>query len=166
VCWDGRESHRVVAIRNCGCDFGIIHTHLQKYYRTGCLVQSKSDQIEQEFPWQTFPHFYCPCQWGLAATSQFLTVTWLRGLISHKNTFLLCFCLMLVLEFEPLALTVSITQLKLGDSGPALTARSNQSRAFLILRYAQIQPSNGINHEWVSLTFPERAHFVLAAPTY
>jgi hypothetical protein len=102
----------------------------------------------------------------VAATSQFLTVTWLRGLISHKNTFLLCFCLMLVLEFEPLEPTVSITQLKLGDSGPALTARSNQSRAFLILRSAQIQPSNGTNHEWVSLTFPERAHCVLAAPAY
>jgi hypothetical protein len=121
------------------CDSGIIHT--QKYYRTACSMQSSSDQLKN-FPRGLSPIFrdWLPC----------LTMTWFRRLTSHNHIILLCPipCWRSNLSHQPHASP---------KSGPALTARSNHSRAFLILRSAQYSRAT------VQITSGSVSHFLSAS---
>jgi hypothetical protein len=82
-----------------------------------------------------------------------LAVTRFRSLTSHDDILMLSRRPMLPLEFEPPTPLARITQV------PACTHSALEPLACLLdPPVCPIQPGNGTNHEWVSLTFPERVH--------
>jgi hypothetical protein len=108
-------------------------------------MQSSSDQLEN-FLRGLSPVFIVFGDWLPR-----LTVTWFRSLTSHKDILLLCRHPMLALEFKPP--TPRITQVR------ARTHSTLEPLACLLdPPVCPIQPSNGTDHEWISLTFPERVY--------
>jgi hypothetical protein len=139
----GRESHRVGYPKLRLLAMNTVHT--QKCYRTGSSLQSSSDQLKN-FLGRHSPVFIVLGDWLPR-----LTVTWFRRLTSHNDILLLCRRPMLALEFEPP--TPPITK---------VWARTHSALELLACLLdppvCPIQPGNGTDHEWVSLTFPEHVY--------
>jgi hypothetical protein len=104
----------------------------------------KQQRPTQQSPWQTI--FIVCGDW-----LPHLTVAWFHRLTLHNQILLLCRHPMLVLEFEPPTPPITKAQARTHSALEPLPC-------LLDPPVCPIQSSDSTNHEWVSLTFPDRVY--------